>query len=541
MRLPLLAIAALLALPAAAPATTFPAGDGRIAFTSSESGQSTIGVVDGAGGGRALLGGAPGDSYDPAWSPDGRMLAFAGDSSPGVGEDQPADIYVMAADGSGVRAVVAGSGHESQPAWSPDGTEIAFARYRQSGNRGVVSSVVVVRADGTGERVLTAAGLYVARPAWAPDGRSIAFTGYEQRDDGLGSVGIYVVPAAGGAAAKLQDDAASPAWSPDGRRIAFVSGRDRNGEICFHECSTSGEIYVMNADGSAPVRLTADEGDDDSPSWSPDGRTIVFESDRFYRAGQSYELHTMDADGGCLRRITAGAATLGGPVWQPGSGTSLSCAQPALAYAGADLTPALRYRRLRLFFPGTSFGRLALTYVDADPHNPVTFIYDDCLDPAGGCGAPLQVQVSSICGRHPLRYSGPGTIATDRYISRGALVASYATSGGTDIHTGGVTVTVFDRPDGEHDRALVRRVIRALRPVRGPARRGRPLPRPVFARAMLRELRKIESAVRRHGPAEARRRLRLSRSGLKDRLRLARTIRRLPRPTARQRRAARCA
>ncbi|NIM52763.1 MAG: translocation protein TolB, partial [Gemmatimonadales bacterium] len=84
-----------------------------------------------------------------------------------------------------------------------------------------------------------------------------------------------------------------PAWSPDGTRIAF----DRDSE------DTNREIYVMDADGSNPVRLTSHPADETFPAWSPDGRWIAFESNRVEDGGWQ-EIYVMRADGSNLVNLT---------------------------------------------------------------------------------------------------------------------------------------------------------------------------------------------------------------------------------------------
>jgi hypothetical protein len=94
----------------------------------------------------------------------------------------------------------------------------------------------------------------------------------------------------------------SPSWSPDGKKIAFDSLRDGNYEI-----------YVMNVDGSGIKRLTNSPAHDGVPSWSPDGKKIAFSSDR----DGNDEIYVMNADGSDQKRLTNNPAVDGCPSWSP--------------------------------------------------------------------------------------------------------------------------------------------------------------------------------------------------------------------------------
>ena len=116
---------------------------------------------------------------------------------------------------------------------------------------------------------------------------------------------IYVMNADGSAPTRLTTNPATdwaPAWSPDGSRITFYSTRDGNQEI-----------YVMNADGTGQINLTNNAGNDYFASWSPDGAKITFTSNR----DGNQEIYTMNPDGSGLTRITNNAANDTLPNWSP--------------------------------------------------------------------------------------------------------------------------------------------------------------------------------------------------------------------------------
>ena len=172
----------------------------------------------------------------------------------------------------------------SLPAWSPDGSRIAYAR---------TGEIYVANADGSGERRLTTMREPVSFPAWSPDGRTIAFAGV--RD-------VFAVPAAGGSVRNVTRSPkpwllrTTPAYSPDGRTIAISASTD----------AYNADIFLMRADGSGLRRLTRTQGTHDrlgeegQPDFSPDGKRIVFTSNR----DGNVELYEIGVDGRNERRLT---------------------------------------------------------------------------------------------------------------------------------------------------------------------------------------------------------------------------------------------
>lgn len=249
-------------------------------------------------GERVVIGG-PGEASSPAWSPDGRWLAFAFRPA-GVAT---AEIWVSAADGSLRRQISHdGAGAYESLAWSPEGERLAYvARDYRTG----ASGVWVRDADGQAPRQLLASDLeYFSGLAWAPDGRRLlvaaGFPGPEARwtlkaiDLADGSVKDFL-EAGGGV-----DE--QPSWAPDGRQVAFVSER-----------SGSRQIWLANSDGTVLRQLSRGEEPKNFPVWSPDGRMVMSVAGSDGRG----DLWVGDAAGGKAVTLTSSGRVCGAPGWSP--------------------------------------------------------------------------------------------------------------------------------------------------------------------------------------------------------------------------------
>lgn len=192
------------------------------------------------------------------------------------------NLWVADADGENAQSALASPEPIISPAWSPTGGQLAYVSFESR------KPVVYVHEVATGKRRLIAnfKGSNSA-PAWAPDGRSLSVT--LSRD---GSSQLYTLDANGGEPRRLTQSGSidtEPAYSPDGRYIYFVS--DRGG---------APQIYRMAPSGSGVERVTFSGNYNISPALSPDGRWLAYIS----RVSGAFKLHLMELASGTVTSIT---------------------------------------------------------------------------------------------------------------------------------------------------------------------------------------------------------------------------------------------
>jgi Tol biopolymer transport system component len=266
---------------------------------------------------------ALGTAADPAWSPDGTRIAFAGYpvAKPGVC-CQPGAVYVINADGSGLRRLTPEAQGVGWPTWSPDSRRIAFvakhgsihvvnadgSKLRKLGqgyhpewspggrkiafNDGILDtddgSIFVMNPDGSGQRVVAEYNGTTAytSPTWSPDGQRLAFIVVDAPDTAGGTIPYlaYINQYGGKVRELAHAKAFQPDWSPDGGRITF---------------SHEGGVRVLDLRRQQTTLLHAGF----HPRWSPDARKIVFASGLAY-SGASSQLFVMAADGSNVHQLT---------------------------------------------------------------------------------------------------------------------------------------------------------------------------------------------------------------------------------------------
>src|SRR2546425_436631 len=211
------------------------------------------------------------DEYHARLSPDGRKLVFVSELN------GSRDLWLADADGQNPVPLTDDPGSEDQPAWSPDGRQIAYAAFPREGGS---FDLWLVNVDGSGRRRLTTTPANELFPAWHPDGVHLVYV-----TDASGNFDLYQIDVRDGRTTPLvvsPDHEARPAFSPDGTKLAFSRWP-------AHGRNSDATLWIANADGTAPIELTAAPAPATHPAWSPDGRTLAFQ----HRVATGWEIWTL--------------------------------------------------------------------------------------------------------------------------------------------------------------------------------------------------------------------------------------------------------
>jgi len=238
-----------------------------------------------------------GRQTDLAWSPDLNTIVFRAVTNITI------DLYATDIHGEDIRRLTGTGKNNHSPAFSPDGRWLAFTSERDGNPEIYVTEASCLKAEShckdSDAHRLTNNTFTDDQAAWSPDSQQIVFQ--SNRD---GDFEIYSMNIDGSQQRRLTNSPQRdllPDWSPDGRRIVFVSERDINNEL-----------YVMKANGSDQHRLTTTPEFEFSPQWSPDGGQILFQRTV---AGSDFETFVMDADGSHVQRLTTVQMFLQNPAW----------------------------------------------------------------------------------------------------------------------------------------------------------------------------------------------------------------------------------
>ena len=224
----------------------------------------------------------------PAWSPDGTKLAY-------VAFDQKKPTVYVQTLATGQRQTVANfKGNNSAPAWSPDGRQLALVLSRDG-----YSQIYSLNADGSAVKRLTHSTSIDTEPNWSPDGRYLLFT-----SDRGGSPQIYRMPANGGEAARLTFEGGynvTPRYSPDGKSFAFIQRESGKFRVAIQDVAT-GQVQVLT-----------DNALDESPSWAPNGKMILYATETLGRG----VLAAVSSDGRVKQKLSTQAGEVREPAWGP--------------------------------------------------------------------------------------------------------------------------------------------------------------------------------------------------------------------------------
>lgn len=276
-----------------------------------------------------------------SWLPDGSAIVFAG--SPRRARDKSQQrIYRADAAGGSLRAIPGTQG-AGEPLVSPDGKTLAFTRTKlrepkidrrppfEIGSGDYLSTTTwIIDISGGKARRLTPwrNGLNVSPTSFSPDGKALLL---DRGRPGAGGPEVVMHDLASGRESVFANDAEEAVFAPDGTRVAMISYRDRFRVDTGDGFASVGELYLVDADGSAWRRLSHTPGRQEAaPSWDPSGQRLAFTRDsgpEWISLGTTNVVMSVNDDGTCPTVVLGSPQSadtqergLYEPSWQPGTG-----------------------------------------------------------------------------------------------------------------------------------------------------------------------------------------------------------------------------